>query len=165
MLVRSNLSKALLHHKYAYRKADEVSERRLRTQARLLIDRIRDSDQALEVQLGYQLLSGRRVALDLLTYGARYEDGLEVETNGRIRLRISHNDLTGPLKSLLAQDERTPPLIDVAEAGASALADAEEIFFRACGVLQSEYSNSSTTSPRKKRAGFQACPGKKSSRC
>jgi hypothetical protein len=134
MLAGSTLSTALLRHKYAYRKADEIPERRLRTQARSLVDGIRDSDQALELQLGYELSSGRRIALDLLVCGNRYEDGQAAEMNGPIQLRVSHNDLARPLKRLLTEERSAPP-IDLAEAGASALADAEEIFFRACGLL------------------------------
>jgi hypothetical protein len=142
MLAQSTLSTALLRHKYAYRKAEEIPERRLRTQARSLVDGIRNSDQALELQLGYQLSSGRRIALDLLAFGNRYEDGLAAEMNGPMQLRVSHNDLARPLKTLLTHDEGSEPIIDLAEAGASALADAEEIFFRACGLLETRADDS-----------------------
>lgn len=142
MLRRSILSTSVLRSKYAHREGRVLATYQLKRQLPALAATLPASDQGLEIQLEYELISGRRIALDLLLHGVGYEDGLEVQQSGPMTLRFSHSQLAQPLADLLSPNRVPTTVPALAQAGVEVLRDGEELFLRACGLLQDEVQDS-----------------------
>lgn len=103
-----------------------------------LVAGVSRSDKALEIDCGYQLKSGRSIALQLHFHGDQYNGGEAVRESGPIRLTFSHGQLAKEVRAATENVDVSTNPNQLGVVGEAAIADAEELFFRSCLLFDSD---------------------------
>lgn len=94
----------------------------------------KDSNKMLNFNMSYQLLSNRKVGIDLKVPGCKFNNGHNYAENGPITISLSLNDISRPLKDLIRQPNHRFDEKELLEVSELVQRDWDEVFFRACGL-------------------------------
>lgn len=131
LMLRSSDMQVRVHKKW-YLEAEDLPDNLSMEQMESLTRTVVDSDNAIELTVGYQLYSGRWIPLTIRFYGVGFERGHMARFNGNINISLSHKDLARPLIETFQERAVTGRFrSQIAE---TTMNDVDELFCRVCGV-------------------------------
>ena len=137
IMICSTIKSVKIYEKYDQHNTKHISIEHLISSSVSIAEYILYSMNSIKIDLAYKLASSRSIGISLYLYGKGYNQGLAASENGPIRICLSLEDFLGPLKNVTGSERKVTSTV-LTEQGSREITDAEELFFRSCGILEAK---------------------------